>query len=34
MKCDPLLLTLIIYGRDGILDLVEEIKHQVKNALC
>lgn len=34
MKCDPLLLTLIIYGRDGILDLVDEIKHQVKNALC
>lgn len=30
MKCDPLLLTLIIYGRDGILDLLDEIKHQVK----
>lgn len=34
MKFDPLLLTLIIYGRHGILDLLDEIKQQVKNALC
>lgn len=30
MKCDALFLTLIIYGMDGILDLLDEIKHEVK----
>lgn len=30
MKYDSLLLTLIMYGKDSILDLLDEIKHQVK----